>query len=630
MFTSQIALSSDMLINECAMGNASFIVDEQHLPVPKTKWSIDSDKQWIYPISVVIDLGVVHQLTAIHFYDTNGKGLIRVSGGKPFRWTQYFSEELSLYNAWNTQPLSAVTQFIRIEILSPESNFNEIILSGKPLSTQALKEVQLKPKAIPMHQFFGTNSFIDVPMDKIAPLTFIREYHSWNWMEGDGKAYVGFPNNQNQFNPTIAGGGWNFDAFYKQLHEKGYTVCPVLEGSATWLFKKEKVNFQYKPILSDTMSTFAPASYIAHADHLYQFAARYGHQKISAKKLKLASNQLPLSGLGWVSYYENWNEPDKWWEGRRGYFSPYEYAAMSSADYDGHEQSMGNVIGLKNADSSAHLVMSGLATLNLEYLKAMLFWFQHNRKDKRFPFDVINFHHYSNNAQVEGGMSDTGISPEQDSLYEKISRIHRFRAAQLPSKELWITEFGYDDMPKGRQIAPKIGNTSGEEIQARWLIRTYFILLSAGADRAAQFMIRNAEESSQETYSHCGLTKSKENAYYPKLVWHYLYTIKELLQNTYFDGFVREGNVWICKFKPYKSRSRSVYAIWLGTTQNSVVSNFSLTIPKQYKYAKQIELQPNQIKGKVKELTINQNKLRCTISELPLFIEVATEQIEDK
>ena len=62
-----------------------------------------------------------------------------------------------------------------------------------------------------------------------------------------------------------------------------------------------------------------------------------------------------------LAYFENWNEENKWWKGRAAYFSPYEFAAMCSADYDGHRCAMGATVGVKNADPKALMVMAAAA-----------------------------------------------------------------------------------------------------------------------------------------------------------------------------------------------------------------------------------------------------------------------------
>src|SRR5690606_21649268 len=126
-----------------------------------------------------------------------------------------------------------------------------------------------------------------------------------------------------------------------------------------------------------------------HADHMFQIAARYGKTKVDKGLLKLREDQKALSGLDLIQYYENWNEPNNDWSGRAVHFTPYEFAAMSSADYDGHKGTLGKTIGLKNADPNSKLVMGGLPRLNLDYIKSLKFWSDWKR-DGSFPFDVIN------------------------------------------------------------------------------------------------------------------------------------------------------------------------------------------------------------------------------------------------
>ena len=222
-----------------------------------------------------------------------------------------------------------------------------------------------------------------------------------------------------------------------------------------------------KPLLEGNDPT-VPMSYIAHADHLFQYAARYGYNQVHDSLLKLADGQLNLSGLKYLKYYENWNEQNNWWNHRGEYFTPYEFAAMSSADYDGHLQELGSTVGIKNADSTARLVMSGLANLNIDYVRAVKFWADYNRNGS-FPADVLNFHHYSS---VRKNGKQRAIGPEQDSLHQKLSRLVAFRDKHLPTLEIWLTEFGYDTHPDSPQGTPKINTFSYEEVQAIWVIRS--------------------------------------------------------------------------------------------------------------------------------------------------------------
>ena len=93
------------------------------------------------------------------------------------------------------------------------------------------------------------------------------------------------------------------------------------------------------------------------------------------------------------------NEVNGFWNGGRGgYFTPYEYAAMLSAAYDGHAGALGPGYGARTADPSIKVAMSGLSAqtgiigINFDYLEAMHLWVLHNRPNRDFPAQAINVH----------------------------------------------------------------------------------------------------------------------------------------------------------------------------------------------------------------------------------------------
>ena len=73
-----------------------------------------------------------------------------------------------------------------------------------------------------------------------------------------------------------------------------------------------------------------------------------------------------------------------------------------------------------------------------------------------FPADVINLHHYSSDGDEHQAFKTTGISPEADHLREKFAALAAWRDANLPDRELWVTEFGYDTNQKSPLHAPPV------------------------------------------------------------------------------------------------------------------------------------------------------------------------------
>jgi len=64
------------------------------------------------------------------------------------------------------------------------------------------------------------------------------------------------------------------------------------------------------------------------------------------------------------------------------------------------------------------------------YIRAMQFWFEHNRKDKKFVFDVITVHHYCNEGGGPAIMS-RGIGPQQDDLKAAMQKFQNQMAIPL-------------------------------------------------------------------------------------------------------------------------------------------------------------------------------------------------------
>ena len=195
---------------------------------------------------------------------------------------------------------------------------------------------------VSVDQMIGSNAFIDDPLDKMEALGFIREYHPWSFTEIEDDVF--------EFNRW--NGYWDFDKYYSELSARGITVCPALWSSPPWL----EANSTNKPCGEDEDPT-DPQSYREMSQLMYQYAARYGHQEIEDDKLLVNTGQVKKSGLGLLTYYEDWNEQDRDWESRDSEFYPGEYAAMASANVDGHGGTLGEGYGLKTADPTAKFVM---------------------------------------------------------------------------------------------------------------------------------------------------------------------------------------------------------------------------------------------------------------------------------
>lgn len=610
-----IRVRPEMVLNEAAQGEAFELFDELDATAPKTAWQV-GDKLY-YPLSAWVDLGREYQIHEIAVYDSNGTGDFRVESGQPFAWRALFADPLTNYQQWNRHALNLRTRFLRFTLPDAGTVVPEVQIYGTSLSPlNIVKTVVQAPASKPrrgptMDALIGTNAFIDDPLDKMSALGWVREYHNWSWDAGDGAPGAGaYPDNRLAFNPSFAGGGgWNFDDFYRKLKAAGLTVCPAIQGSVSWLTKDQNA----KPIEAGADAS-DPATYRAHADEMFQFVARYGSRKVADSRLKLAPNQPRLSGLNLVRYYENANEPDAWWHGRSGYSTPFELAARCSADYDGDQGKMGAGLGVKTADPNAQMVIGGLAGLNLNFIRAMKAWADWNRGGS-FPSDVLNVHHYSNNG---AGPAQVGISPEADGLEKQLRELVAYRNRELPGKELWFTEFGYDTHPASVQRAPVVGTAGAEETQARWIVRSFLAAAAAGVDRAAQYMLRDVNPTDATQYSTAGLVTQK-GEWKPKTAWYYTATLKNRLSGMRFAGEAPSGSPKVRVLRFASDAGKTAFVVWCPTSDDSRVANFSLSVGRAAK-ATRVTLENGQTSGMAAPLAVQKGAVTLEASEKPAIV----------
>lgn len=319
----KISLTEANIVNISAKGNPSALVDEQDSAGdpssgsggnPATVYTNGYEgQQLFYPLEIVVDLYAKHDLTSLYYYDINGSDTIWVYAGSPKSWRLLLKETTSTYMNWSGHALSDTSRYLLIKVNSPQTQITELVLYGTPLEqvTPPEEPPPVKHTYPVMRQFIGTNSFVDVPADLAAAVGFIREYHNWQWDEENKSAnYSGFPDNAYGWNPSWVREGnwaWNFDEFYASLQNRNIGVCPTLQKCLPYMVDYNPDSLESKPITGDD-DPQKPSSYAAHADWMFQFAARYGSQQVDPSLIKTDHLNEKLSGLGYVQWMENWNE----------------------------------------------------------------------------------------------------------------------------------------------------------------------------------------------------------------------------------------------------------------------------------------------------------------------------------
>ncbi|MFK7908182.1 MAG: fibronectin type III domain-containing protein, partial [Chitinophagales bacterium] len=197
----RIALNSDMILNQSALGDASFLVDEQievgepamgDISSPQTFWTAGVNP-WYYPVSAFIDLGAEYELSELYLYDDFAEvsaAPISIEVGEPFNWTPLLTDSLKGENVWSDHDLTTgatvTTRYVRVILHNPLTRMSELVLYGS--STEAIEEEELTqtPHDLPaIDQMMGLNAFIDDPLGRMQATGVVREYHQWRWDEGN-------------------------------------------------------------------------------------------------------------------------------------------------------------------------------------------------------------------------------------------------------------------------------------------------------------------------------------------------------------------------------------------------------------------------------------------------------------
>jgi|LauGreDrversion4_2_1035121.scaffolds.fasta_scaffold18048_5 hypothetical protein len=483
-----------------------------------------------------------------------------------------------------------------------------------------------------LRNFFGVNAFewdfVDSKKDPysldsirlaaISSFGGVRHYLDWERIEEKEGLFT--------FNPAH-NGGWNYDAIYSFLKSlnKDLLVCfktlPkwMLETYPTHLRDNENVPARFGKALDD------PASYLEQAKAAFQFAARYGNNKVVDRgliKVNSAprwSNDNPNEvkiGLGLVQYIECDNERDKWWKGRKAYQTGREYAANLSAFYDGHKKSLGKDVGAKNADPTIKVVMAGLADPSTDYLQGMIDWcreFRGYKKDGSIDlcWDVINFHYYTNEISKGRGVAPELISNGKfaDSLATAFVKIGNSQINPMP---VWVTEAGYDLHPSSPNKAIPIKAKAALQTQADWLLRTSLLYSRRGVEKVFFYQLRDDNPESGQIYGSSGLL-NKDFTKRPAA--DYMRQVIQLFGDYLFVRTLKSDPIIDIYQGPQK---QELYVVYFPTEEdkNSIIE---LPVP-----INKSTIQYSPVFGSnnmsSKNITSENGKIKIAVSETPTFI----------
>ncbi|GAB3489906.1 hypothetical protein GCM10027341_00860 [Spirosoma knui] len=502
------------------------------------------------------------------------------------------------YNNWVGPDPDNLTEFA---LKAPVSNARYLVIntSGAYPSEMELYGTYQPGKAptptpvrsTPFRQSIGANAFEWNVEDGLSPWQVdearikalqgffaIRHYMDWEKLEEQEGHYT--------YNPTL-NGSWHYDVMYERLKAEGIEVLACLKTIPKWLQETyppderdgENVPAPYGSDLS------SPASYIAQAKVGFQYIARYGSNKnVDPSLVKVspittwAGTNTVKIGMDLIHYIECENERDKTWKGRKAYQTAREYAANLSAFYDGHKNTLGPGVGVKNADPSVQVAIGGLAASTTDYLRAMIDWCREFRGYKpngqiNLCWDIINQHLYATDTKLsQDGDSERGAAPEVAEVGKRAAAFVDIAHQYANDMPVWITEAGYD-INQGSPIrAIPIGRKSALETQADWTLRTALLYTRVGIDRLYFYQLYDDNIQNPVQFSSMGLINDNKTR---KPAADYLIQARKLIGDYRYKETINSDPV----VDRYELDGRSAYVLLIPDEQGRA-GTYNLSVPK--------------------------------------------------
>lgn len=418
-------------------------------------------------------------------------------------------------------------------------SFSIFLLSVGALQAQTSEKIK-------MVDFMGLNTNVASYDNRyIADLSkcvkWVREYHDWSHYEAANNYYK-------WDNITTQPQGWTWPEhtmFMNECRKYGINVLIDVLGVPSWVSSTH---------IPNNTGTGANASdYIERLEFMGQLVARYGSKKFTNEQIESADN---VSGLNYIKYFEDDNEPDYTWYTPR--WTAENYAKYCNAVHDGFgvtPDAEHPLLGIKSVDPDARHVMAGLAGSDTVYVDKVL-----KASGGRVPFDVLNVHWYCTDMT-------NAYSPEHERYgYEATYRnFFKWKNRVLPNHPVWMTELGWDtylsaDNKHSYTYAPV-------QQQANYILRAYMILLKLGFEKAFLFMDTDTDSKGLIQYATSGLLTDKATKYQKKMSYYYLATMQNILGKTEYSKAISyksmsgSNEIYCLEFNNPVT-SEKVYALW--------------------------------------------------------------------
>ena len=592
-------------------------------PLPNSKMDI------FYPpgrgLRIVVDLHNLYAISDFYIYDQSlGRDSIWLYTGSMNNWTPVVAYN-SVGNAaawgWQRFQLAKNTRYVMIRFNSYKPVITEWVMYGhvqQKLPPDDLPRLPALP-APTLRQFAGTNAYDYVPPSLLQPFQQLRLYQMMDYYDTD--TVNAYPNNKLSLNalhlPDIQL-PWHYA---DSLRHYGNQLWMSVRGQSKEQ-QKQGLTEKDKPVTRAGMNTEDPLSYGRHAKTFWHLAALFGNTRVDTNSIDV--NDMPrFSGLGLMDRFENGNEEDGYWTPY--YWTPVDYFAVSSADYDGHEGRLGPKHGLRLADPGSRLMTSGMIQLDTNRVKTLQFLCSQLRSDKKFIWEGgVQYHYYSNAAPNNLQSPIRGISPEEDLLRQKLAKVRAFHNRLLPGIPLILGENGYDRNQHSWQRTPVLPGYNEAQSQGIMVIRSLVAAFMAGFDGYNQYMMRNAtnDENAAGPYATSGMMGGPANGNQLYPMWYYWSALVTQLGDYQPDAIISEaGPVWIYRLKNSRNVSQKAFILFSQGSNGGIIKNYSIKLQDfNNQNFKLIRFLDNNPAGKEENGRLVNGMLQLDIGPSPLIL----------
>lgn len=404
---------------------------------------------------------------------------------------------------------------------------------------------------------------------------------------------------------------WNFDEKLQQFVNSGLKPHICINHAPLYLRVQDNAEAQRRKAVDpgldirDLSVTTNPLNYKHFSRLAYNLSARYGANAAADETFIQLIPAEPLKkGLNYVQYYEFLNEHDNYRLGQDSYHSPAEMAACLSALSDGNKGDLGPGYGIKQADPNARFVMNALASPHVAYARQMCSEWDLMRGEGNYPVDVLNIHLFNYweeapGTEISSSVERYGAHPEGSEFRKTLNAWTEFRDIYLPGRELWITATGYDEHKNGVQSPPDLQQRQRSLHKAFWLMRTFLLAQSFGADVVFQYSYSNDSglklgnidpvNGSRNISLSPGYTEGETSATdlnRKKLVsYYYMAALRHEMQGYTFSHTILDAGEPLTLNNPFRTVSPHIFALaythpekesiivtWLGLGDFSTLS----------------------------------------------------------